>query len=116
MSIIRKVRHGCAIPENGTYIGRNPRWGDTFWGNPFKLRREEDREFILGQYELWLKTADHILARIDELRGRTLWCHCHPLQCHGEILAEVASMTHEQRDRWRVSPYGCFEFDFTSEI
>lgn len=98
------------------YVGRNARHGDPFWGNPIVLRREIDREMVLAQYEAWLKTADHILDRIDELRGKTVVCHCFPRLCHGMILLEVAHMSPEARARWRTSLLSCLEVDFELDI
>jgi hypothetical protein len=111
--MIRKISSSSTLGPDDVYIGRNPRHGDPFWGNPFRLvDYNNDRAFVLRLYEEWLKTADHILARIDELRGKTLWCHCYPLDCHGEILAEVAAMSHEARERWRVSEESCLDTFF----
>jgi len=33
-----------------TYIGRNKCWGDTIWGNPFKLSKSQGRLTIIEQY------------------------------------------------------------------
>jgi hypothetical protein len=32
-----------------------------------------------------------LLARLPELRGKVLGCWCHPEQCHGDTLAELAN-------------------------
>jgi hypothetical protein len=31
------------------------------------------------------------LKELEELRGKTLVCHCTPLQCHGDILVKWLS-------------------------
>jgi len=105
VTVIRKV--SGPIPPGGTYIGRNRCHGDTFWGN-------WERHPAPYRYEAWLKTADHILARIDELRGQNLYCHCYPRvdRCHGGVLAEVAVMTNDERERWRMSTLSCMDHDF----
>jgi hypothetical protein len=30
------------------------------------------------------------MAALPELRGKRLVCYCHPLPCHGDVLAELA--------------------------
>jgi len=33
----------------------------------------------------------HLLDQLDNLQGKVLGCHCKPLACHGDILAELAN-------------------------
>lgn len=67
------------------YIGR-----PSPWGNPFKIGPDGTREEVLGKYRSWVVTQPQIMARLGELRGRTLGCWCKPKTCHGDILAELA--------------------------
>ena len=60
------------------------------WGNPFFIGTHGDRWKVLEQYRWWIKTQPHLLARLGELKGRRLGCHCFPLACHGDVLAELA--------------------------
>ncbi|SBW21026.1 hypothetical protein FDG2_1869 [Candidatus Protofrankia californiensis] len=79
----------------------------TMWGNPFPLRRgatETERAAMIARYRAWLagdgpdeqtvggRTFDRnlVLTRLPELRGKALACHCTPLACHGDVLAELA--------------------------
>jgi hypothetical protein len=110
--LVRKISPSIVFGPTVVYIGRIASIGDPFWGNPIVLKREGDRALVLAAYEAWLKTADHILARIDELRGCTVVCHCKPRACHGDILLEVAYMSWEARERWRVSELSCLDHDF----
>jgi hypothetical protein len=89
------------------YIGRSNK--DKFhYGNPFTYlksdtlakvvvdTREESikcyRDWLLGngwgsvepERRLW------ILQNLKKLKGRTLGCFCKPLDCHGDVLAELA--------------------------
>jgi len=110
--LVRKISSSVTLDDRNIYVGRNARWGENFWGNPFVVGVHGKRGECIAMFEQWLKTADHILARIDELRGANLFCHCHPLRCHAEVLAEVACMSAAARERWRASPLSCLEVDF----
>ncbi|AEH08744.1 DUF4326 domain-containing protein [Candidatus Protofrankia datiscae] len=78
----------------------------TLWGNPFPLRRgatDTERAAMIARYRAWLagdgpdeRTAgtrtfsrSAVLARLPELRGKALACHCTPLACHGDVLAAL---------------------------
>ena len=71
------------------YIGRRPRHGSTIWGNPYKLEdysREDATDLYRDEH---LPGRPALLARIEELRGKVLVCHCYPERCHGNVLVEV---------------------------
>lgn len=72
---------GCDV-----YVGRPSKWG-----NPFKLKRETDRALVLEQYREYLSGRDDLLAALPELRGKVLGCYCAPLDCHADIIAELAN-------------------------
>lgn len=74
------------ISKGSIYIGRPSKWG-----NPFPLKREEDRDKILKKYEDWIMKNKELLAQISELRGKDLVCWCAPKKCHGEILLKLAN-------------------------
>lgn len=73
------------------YIGRPGHGEDGYFGNPFKLRREADRERILSLYRNWfyqrLDEDPEFKRRIHKLRGKTLGCFCKPKACHGDVIA-----------------------------
>ncbi len=85
------------------YIGhqRGPKmWGGGYylprsdWRNPYNRAYRDGhitvREAIdLFHYDLVVKRAD-LVARLPELRGKTLACWCKPQACHGEVLARLA--------------------------
>lgn len=76
------------------YIGRaNKRYGlpGSRWSNPFKLAEDTDeaRKSALKRYERWLKNQSSLLARLPELDGKILVCHCHPKPCHGDVLRKL---------------------------
>ena len=37
---------------------------------------------------------NNTLAEVATLNGKILACHCHPLPCHGDVLAKAASWAH----------------------
>jgi hypothetical protein len=71
---------GCDV-----YIGRGGPWG-----NPYRIGPDGTREEVIEKFREWISTQPQLLARIGELRGRTLGCFCAPAACHGDVLAELA--------------------------
>lgn len=83
------------------YVGRHMRYRPDLvplgWGNPFRPPR------AIEQYREWVQTQPQLLARLGELRGKTLGCWCAPKGglpgdldgrvCHGEVLAALADAT-----------------------
>ncbi len=70
----------------------------TRWGNPFLIGRHGSREEVIERYRVWLwdkvKGGEIPLAELAALNGKTLACHCHPLPCHGDVLAKAAAWAH----------------------
>ena len=64
------------------YIGRGSKWG-----NPFKIGVDGDRKTVINLYREWI-IHQPVFNDIEELRGKTLGCFCHPLPCHGDVLVE----------------------------
>jgi len=76
----------CRKSEFDVYIGRPSKWG-----NPFKIKKGEDRETVINRYRAWLLQQTKLLGEIDELHGKVLGCWCKPELCHGDVLAELAN-------------------------
>lgn len=84
------------------YVGRSmARQGLTGspLGNPFRLEREEDRQFVLHRYEhsireriSWGGAVTREFTRLCEL-ARTgdlhLYCWCAPKACHADIIKRL---------------------------
>lgn len=66
------------------YIGRPSKWG-----SPFVIGRDGTRKEVIAKYRMWINSQPHLLASLDELRGKRLGCYCHPKHCHGDILVEL---------------------------
>tara|TARA_R110002051_G_scaffold251087_1_gene310445 strand:- start:5 stop:307 length:303 start_codon:yes stop_codon:yes gene_type:complete len=75
------------------YIGRGGHNG--YFGNPFVLGRDGNREQVIKKYEEWferkLKEDKEFKARILELNGQRLGCFCKPYACHGDVIAEYVN-------------------------
>jgi alkylated DNA repair dioxygenase AlkB len=67
------------------YIGRPGKWG-----NPFKMKSEDDRDIVIEKYKEWIVKQPNLLKDLHELKGKRLACYCKPKKCHGDILAELA--------------------------
>jgi hypothetical protein len=84
------VAHWLDRESGYAYIGRS--MGDGFFGNPFVLGRDGNRAEVLGKYRGYFEdrlTWDpYFKARVHRLRGYQLVCHCKPLDCHGDIIAD----------------------------
>ncbi len=63
----------------------------TIFGNPFKEwqwgREECIRKFETYFYQRLERDAE-FKAKVLELKGKRLGCHCYPLPCHGDIIVE----------------------------
>lgn len=75
----------CKKEHYDVYIGRPSKWG-----NPFPLKKGEDRQAAVEKYRAWLVGQKDLMASLVELRGKTLGCWCKPQLCHADVLAELA--------------------------
>lgn len=78
--------------ENGAvYIGRaNPRRGlkESPFHNPFKGKpRLQLIELFQGYFLERVGVDSEFRRQVLELQGKVLVCYCHPLPCHGDIIA-----------------------------
>ncbi len=63
---------GTRSTKTREYVARPSKWGN---------------RFVIGKDG----TRDHLIAALDELRGKDLVCWCAPLRCHADFLLELAS-------------------------
>lgn len=83
----------CKHNPYDVYIGRgrDPKTGVRGpWGNPFVIGCDGDRAEVIERYERYLLESPGLLARLYELKGKTLGCWCAPQPCHGDVLARHA--------------------------
>lgn len=87
---LAKVRNKDNEERFDVYIGRG-----TPWGNPFPIGlggTGDSREVVIEKYRKYFN--EEILTDPEKrkfllsLRGYRLGCHCKPLACHGDIIAE----------------------------
>jgi len=76
--------------EYDVYIGRDPRYGDTKWGNPFKDPLMPLHE-KLQKYEEYVTNSQHLMDSLGELKGKKLGCTCKPKPCHGDVLVKLTN-------------------------
>ena len=76
----------CKRAQHDVYIGR-----PSVWGNPFVIGKDGTREQVIAKYRAYVLSNPQLMARIGELRGKTLGCWCAPFACHGDVLVELAN-------------------------
>jgi Domain of unknown function (DUF4326) len=84
----------CEREAFDVYCGRGSRklgLPRSKWANPFRIGRDGTHEQVIAKHRSWLPTQPHLMAALDELRGRTLGCHCAPQACHCDTLVELAN-------------------------
>ena len=65
------------------YIGRGSKWG-----NPFRMKSENQRGEIIEKYEEYARqkfSKDELAVLV----GKRLGCFCKPRKCHGDILVKL---------------------------
>lgn len=74
---------------DNVYIGRAGHGQDGYFGNPFK---NSTRAINIAMYKMYflgrLGIDPEFKRRVHELKGKKLGCFCHPLPCHGDVIAE----------------------------
>lgn len=100
-----KVIHISQVPKDWktndqyVYIGRSGKGMSGYFGNPIRLPAGSNRGATLEAFK------EYAIARIEEdaeyreavknLSGKHLVCFCAPQPCHGDILAELCVMLHQ---------------------
>jgi hypothetical protein len=77
---------------NNVYIGRNNPYIEGATGSKYQNTFKVDkygRDRCLELYEQSIRSNPTLMNQIEELRGKTLGCWCHPLGCHGDILIKI---------------------------
>jgi len=78
--------------ENWEYIGRTGKGFDGYFGNPFVMGKDGDRDTVLHKYRNYFERRvcndGRFRIRVLALRDKVLVCFCKPLPCHGDVIAE----------------------------
>ena len=89
-AIVNLKHQPDAVKNGAVRIDRRTRWG-----NRFVIGRHGTRDEVIALYraELWrrIRAGEVSLEELAALHGKRLACHCHPLPCHGDVLARAAS-------------------------
>lgn len=72
--------------KEGVYVGRGSKWG-----NPFIVGKDGDRDTVIAKFRAYLLASPELIAALDELKGRDLFCWCAPRSCHADVLLELAN-------------------------
>ena len=57
----------------------------TKWGNPYGMAF--GRKNAIQLFNIYLHESG-LINSLRELYGKKLFCHCHPLPCHGDVLLQ----------------------------
>jgi len=74
------------VPSGAVYVGR-----PTKWGNPFVIGRDGSRAVVIAKFRKFLLGSPELMGDLAELRGKDLVCFCAPLECHADVLLELAN-------------------------
>lgn len=94
---VTKVRNKDKGEEFDVYIGRG-----TLFGNPFPIEHEQDgdkRKDVIEKFKVYF--SEEIVANPEKrkvllsLKGLRLGCHCKPLACHGDVIADFLNSYEE---------------------
>ena len=98
---ITKVKNKNHNEEFDVYIGRG-----TLWGNPFPMEQETDkfkRNVVIEKYKIFFKeeivSDPKKLKLLLTLKGLRLGCHCSPLPCHGDVIANFLNSYDEDNNQ-----------------
>lgn len=84
----------CKKSPYDIYIGRPSPFGNPYSHLDGTLAqfKVETREEAIKKYEEWLLSQPELVERVKkELKNKVLGCFCHPLRCHGHVLARIAN-------------------------
>lgn len=80
--------HAMKWAKDNNRFQQIDRWSD--WGNPFVLNSDGDRDKVCESFKIYFDLKLGLKAKVKELKGKALGCHCYPLRCHGEHLKQLA--------------------------
>lgn len=86
MARVIHIADKAGDPMREVYIGRmSP------FGNPFRVGRDGNRTEVLAKFATYFQQRvaedPKFWYAVQRLIGRTLVCHCKPMDCHGDVIA-----------------------------
>lgn len=101
---ITKVRNRDSGEAFDVYIGRK-----TPWGNPFPIEHEingDKRKEVIEKFRVYFQeefvNKPENLKHLLTLRGMRLGCHCRPLPCHGDVIAEFINNYFDSAEQFQI--------------
>jgi len=91
---VTRVVHVRKSPFD-VYIGRSiQEFPESPWHNPFRIEFGCGRDCVCDKYEAHVRSRPDLMARLGELRGKTLGCWCKDKhgqgkRCHGDTLVKL---------------------------
>jgi len=74
------------------YIGRAGKGQSGFYGNPIILQKGEERGATIERFKAYfydrIEKDLEYKNKVEQLKGKTLGCFCHPKACHGDVYKE----------------------------
>jgi hypothetical protein len=74
--------------EFDAYIGRGTPWGNPFVVGESGLDRAESVRLYREMFRTKFIDSEQGNREIRSLKGKVLACHCKPLACHGDVIAD----------------------------
>ena len=91
---IRSAPAGWEHDPMYVYVGRAGHGQRGYFGNPFPLLSEAQRDEVYDRYVAYLKDRvrhdPEFAQAVRSLAGKTLVCFCAPLRCHAQALSIMA--------------------------
>lgn len=88
----RSLQEWLDISGRHVYIGGKVQYvkgsHQSIWANPFSVN-DYGRDECMSKYEAYVRSSQHLLGKLPELRGKTLGCWCAPEACHGDVLVKL---------------------------
>jgi len=77
------------------YIGRAGKGQSGYFGNPFEIGPDGDREEVIERFREWAEARMYrdpeYRRRVASLYTSVLGCFCAPHLCHGNVLLDLAA-------------------------
>ena len=87
MPKVYSKRQPNEIPKGAVYVGR-----PTLWGNPWKAGQHGTRAEVVARYRRYaIERLRQEPSWLTPLKGKDLVCWCAPLECHADVLLELAN-------------------------
>lgn len=110
ISVRGRNRDELLADPDFVYVGRSVRWTEwtaSIWGNPFTAG-EYPGEDAVDRYRRYILASPELMARLGELRGKTLGCWCGDFDGFGDLFGEPGFRCHalvlaELADSWEPS-------------